>query len=146
MRAVIQRVSKASVNINNEIRGAISTGLLVLIGFSAEDNEETIKWMSNKLVNLRIFPDDEGKMNRSGLDVGAEILFISNFTVYGSTKKGFRPSFTDSAPSEIAEPLYNKMLNFLKDNYPLKIESGEFGAMMNVELINDGPVTVILEK
>ena len=146
MKAVIQRVSSARVKIDGIIKGEIGIGLLVLIAFSEKDTEDTLKWMSNKIVNLRVFPDEEGKMNRSAIDCNGEILFVSNFTVYGNVKKGFRPSFTDSASPEIAAPIYNKMLNYLKDNNNIKIEAGSFGAMMDIELVNDGPVTVIIEK
>ena len=146
MKAVIQKVSEASVSIDGIINGAIEKGLVVLIGFAAEDNFETIKWMCNKISKLRVFPDDEGKMNLSVSDVGGGILFISNFTVYGHIKSGSRPSFTNSAPPETAKPLYDKMLTYFKNNYSFNIESGKFGAMMQVRITNDGPVTIILEK
>ncbi len=146
MKAVVQRVKSASVKIDGKIHGAISKGLLVLLAVKEGDNDEVISWFANKLVNLRVFPDDDGKMNCSVLDIGGEILLISNFTLYGDTNKGYRPSFSKAANPEISKPIYEKLLTFLRVNNPLKIEAGVFGAMMDVELINDGPVTVIIEK
>jgi D-tyrosyl-tRNA(Tyr) deacylase len=146
MKAVVQRVSSANVKIDGKVHGEIGQGLLVLLGIKEGDDAETMKWFSNKLVNLRVFADRDGKMNRSVLDIEGGILLISNFTIYGDTRKGYRPSFSKAAKPESAEPLYNKMLDFLRDNNPIKIESGIFGAMMDVSLVNDGPVTVIIEK
>lgn len=146
MRAVIQRVSRAKVDIEGKTVGAIDAGLLVLLGITHTDNSAGIKWMCNKIANLRVFPDDEGKMNKSVLDIGGGLLVISNFTVYGDTRKGFRPNFMNAAPPEIAIPIYNEMIDFLKNNYPIKIESGVFGAMMDIELVNDGPVTVVIDN
>ncbi len=146
MRAVVQRVSRASVTIEGRKNGEIGNGLLVLLAVTESDNEDIMKWVCNKLVNLRVFPDEERKMNLSALDVGGGILMISNFTLYGELKKGFRPNFLKAAKPEISEPLYNRMVEYLRENYPLEIASGEFGAMMEVELVNDGPVTVIIEK
>ena len=145
MRAVVQRVSRASVEIDGKMNGEISKGLVVFVAIKDSDNEKTVEWMSNKLVNLRIFPDENDKMNRSVLDVKGGILLISNFTLYGDAKKGFRPSFIESAKPEISKPIFNKLLNYLKSNYDLKIETGKFGAMMNINLINDGPVTIIID-
>ena len=132
--------------VDGKVHGEIGQGLLVLLGIKEGDDAETMKWFSNKLVNLRVFADRDGKMNRSVLDIEGGILLISNFTIYGDTRKGYRPSFSKAAKPESAEPLYNKMLDFLRDNNPIKIESGIFGAMMDVSLVNDGPVTVIIEK
>ena len=146
MRAVVQRVSRAKVTIENKTVGEISEGLVVLLGISTDDSQATIKWMCNKLVNLRVFPDQNDKMNLSVLDIKGEILVISNFTVYGDAKKGFRPNFMAAAAPEISEPLYNSFINYLKDNYQINIASGIFGAMMDVELVNAGPVTIIIEK
>jgi len=146
MKAVVQRVSQAYVKVENRIIGQIGEGLLVLIAFSDRDNDEIIKWMANKIANLRIFPDDEEKMNRSVLDVRGEILIVSNFTIYGDVHKGFRPNFMNSAKPELAENIYNRFLAYMQSNYDLKVESGIFGAMMDVYLVNDGPVTVIIEK
>jgi len=145
MRAVVQRVSKASVEIDGKINGKISKGIVVFVAIRESDNEKAIEWMSNKLVNLRIFPDENDKMNKSVLDVRGGILLISNFTLYGDAKKGFRPSFVESAKPEISEPIFNKFLDYLKSNYDLQIETGKFGAMMNINLINDGPVTIIID-
>ncbi|MCL5991713.1 MAG: D-aminoacyl-tRNA deacylase [Bacteroidetes bacterium] len=146
MRTVVQRVNRASVTIDGKVTGEIGKGLLVFLAISNSDNSEIMRWMCNKLVNLRIFPDEEGKMNKSVLDTGGGILLISNFTLYGDASKGFRPSFIKSAPPEISKPLYESMVLYLKENYPLHIASGEFGAMMDIELVNDGPVTIIIEK
>lgn len=146
MKTVLQRVSKASVQVNGEIIGSINHGLLVLLGIHYDDSDIQIEWMCNKILNLRIFEDDEGKMNRSVTDVEGGILVVSQFTLYGTLKKGSRPGFTDAAKPEIAIPLYKKTIQFLKNNSSLRIETGEFGAIMQVELINNGPVTIILEK
>jgi D-aminoacyl-tRNA deacylase len=146
MRAIVQRVSSAKVNINNSIYNQIDNGLVVFIAITHTDDKEIMKWMCNKLTNLRVFPDDDNKMNKSVLDCKGGILLISNFTIYGDAGKGFRPSFIKAAPPEIAEPVYQSMVNYLKNNYPIKIATGKFGAMMDVELINDGPVTIFIEK
>lgn len=146
MKAVVQRVSEASVEIDNKIISKINEGLLVLIAFRDEDDEQTIKWIANKIANLRIFPDDENKMNRSVLDIRGAILIISNFTIYGDVHKGFRPNFMLSARPELAENIYNRFVSFMKNNYDIQIESGVFGAMMDIHLVNDGPVTIIIEK
>ncbi len=146
MRAVVQRVSKASVKIEGKVNGAIDDGLLVYLAVTDTDNDDIMKWMCNKLVNLRIFPDDEDKMNRSVQDISGGILLISNFTLYGSVRKGFRPNFMNAGAPEMSEPMYEKMLNYLKENYPINIESGEFGAMMDIDSVNAGPVTIFIEK
>jgi len=146
MRAGVQRVTRAKVTVDGVVTGEIDAGLLVLIAMSASDGDAEIAWFANKLVNLRIFNDSNGKMNLSVLDTGGSILVVSNFTVYGDVKRGFRPSFTDSAPAREAEIIYNKFVDFLKENYQINIQTGVFQAMMDVELVNDGPVTVIIEK
>ncbi|MBI5325343.1 MAG: D-tyrosyl-tRNA(Tyr) deacylase [Ignavibacteriae bacterium] len=146
MRVVVQRVSRASVAIGGKVTGEIGNGIAVFVAISHSDNSDIMKWMSNKLMNLRIFPDDEGKMNKSVLDTCGGILLVSNFTLYGDAHKGLRPSFIKSAPPEISKPLYESMVLHLKDKYTINIASGEFGAMMNIELVNDGPVTIIIEK
>ena len=146
MRAVVQRVSEASVSISGRIVSEINNGLLVFIAILPEDTNEIMKWMCHKLVNLRIFPDAEGKMNKSLLETQGDILLISNFTLYGDVHKGFRPSFVKSAQPNIAEPIYNSMLKHLKENFQLHIASGEFGAKMDVKLVNEGPVTIIINK
>jgi len=146
MKAVVQRVKKAKVIVDGRTVSEIGNGLLVLLAVSHSDDLQVFKWMANKLVNLRIFADEEYKMNKSALDIKADIMMISNFTVYGDVRKGFRPNFMKSAPADISEPIYTQMVNFMRANYDLKIADGKFGAMMDIELINDGPVTVILEK
>ena len=147
MKAVVQRVSEAEVLIDGLSHGKINHGLLVLLGIRSGDNETTVKWFAKKLANLRIFPDSEGKMNKSVMDIqGGGILVISNFTLYGEISNGFRPSFSDAARPEHAEPLYNQLLDEIRNNYQVNLQSGVFGAMMQVTLTNDGPVTLIIEK
>lgn len=146
MKAVVQRVKKANVKVDEKIIGSIESGLLVFLAVNSNDDMSVIEWMCNKLVNLRVFPDVQRKMNKSVLDIDGEILIISNFTLYGDVARGFRPSFIKSAPPEISKPIYYKMIKYMKEKYPIKVEEGEFGAMMDIELINDGPVTVIIDK
>ena len=145
MRAVIQRVTRVSVSINNQMRSEIGTGLLVLAGFEETDNETDIDWLCNKIVNLRIFDDSNNVMNKSILDTMGDILAISQFTLHAKTKKGNRPSYIKAARPEIAKPLYNSFVNRLSDLIGKKVGTGEFGAMMQVELVNDGPVTIIID-
>lgn len=145
MRAVIQRVKRASVSINDRVRSAIDSGLLVLAGFEETDNETDIEWLCNKIVNLRIFNDSNNVMNRSILDCGGDILAISQFTLHAKTKKGNRPSYMKAARPEIAKPLYNTFVVKLSELIGKEVGTGEFGAMMMVELINDGPVTIIID-
>jgi len=145
MRAVVQRVTKASVTIDGKIVGKINQGLVVLLGVKHGDTEADAKFLADKCVNLRIFADDAGKFNLSARDVTGEILAISQFTLYGDTRKGRRPSFVAAAPPEISEPLYDKFVEYLRGS-GLKVATGEFGAMMLVEIHNDGPVTIILES
>lgn len=147
MRAVIQRVKKASVKIlsNNEIR-SIGKGLCVFIAIKSSDGMEEIKWFTNKILNLRIFPDEMGKLNLSVTDVKGEIMIISNFTLYGDVSKGFRPNFMLSAEPETANKIYNEFLEHFIKSTQLKVVSGEFREMMDIELINDGPVTIIIDK
>jgi D-tyrosyl-tRNA(Tyr) deacylase len=144
MKIVLQRVSKAQVTVEGQTVGQIGRGLVLLIGIGNEDSEEQARYLSEKCLNLRIFEDDEGKMNRSLLDVGGEILAISQFTLYGDTRKGRRPGFTDAAPPEKAEPLYERFVELLRAA-DVKVETGRFGARMSVRIYNDGPVTLILE-
>ena len=146
MRVVIQRVTKASVVVEREITGAISKGMLVLLGIEDADNEEDIIWLSNKIVNLRIFNDDDGVMNKSVLEVEGEILLVSQFTLHASTKKGNRPSYIRASKSGYAIPLYNKMKEQLKLLSGKTIQAGIFGADMKVELLNDGPVTIFIDS
>lgn len=145
MIAVIQRVSEASVKIEAKIKSEIELGLMVLLGIEDADTEEDIEWLSKKIVNLRIFPDDQEVMNRSLLDIGGDILLISQFTLHASTKKGNRPSYIKAAKPPVAIPLYEKMIQALEIELGKKIGTGEFGADMKVALINDGPVTISID-
>lgn len=146
MRAVIQRVSEASVTIDNNIKSQINTGLLVLLGIEENDNDKDIEWLIKKIIQMRIFSDADGKMNLSVQDINGDILVISQFTLYASTKKGNRPSFVQAAKPNLAIPLYEAFLTQLKIQLNKEIYSGEFGADMKVALINDGPVTIILDS
>ena len=146
MRAVIQRVSEASVTIDGSIKSAIRAGLLVLLAIEEADTNEDIEWLSRKIVRLRVFNDEEGLMNRSVQDVNGEILLVSQFTLFASTKKGNRPSFIRSAKPEIAIPLMEKFIARLTQDFGKPIQTGEFGAHMRVSLLNDGPVTIIIDS
>lgn len=145
MRVVVQRSKEASVSVEGEIVGAIDRGLVLLVGVTHEDALEDVHWMADKLAGLRIFEDDAGKMNHSVLDVGGSILSVSQFTLYGDCRKGRRPNFMAAARPEQAEPLYDAFNEALR-GLGLKVETGRFGAMMDVTLCNDGPVTLILES
>lgn len=146
MRVVLQRVSRASVSIGGEVVGRVGQGYLLLVGFRAGDDDETLRWMAEKVVGLRLFNDEAGKMNLGLEDVGGGLLVVSQFTLYGDTRRGRRPSFIEAAPPEIAIPLYDRFVELLRRLLPGRVETGEFGAMMEVELVNDGPVTLILER
>ena len=146
MRVVLQRVSRAEVRIDGRVAGQIGRGFMLLVGFNREDNEEALAWMVDKVIGLRLFGDAEGKMNLALDDVAGELLVVSQFTLYGDTRKGRRPSFIDAAPPEIAIPLYEKFIELLRERAPARVATGEFGAMMDVELVNDGPVTLMLER
>ena len=145
MRAVIQRVSRADVKIDGVTTGSIQKGLLVLLAVAKEDTEADLRWLLDKICSLRIFPNDDGKFDRSLEDVGGEILLISQFTLYGDCRKGRRPGFDRSAPPEIAQPLYEQAVAYL-NQIGIKTASGVFGAMMQVSLVNDGPVTLIVDS
>ena len=145
MRAVVQRVSRASVAVEGEPTRAIDGGLLVLVGVAPGDGEREAAWIAEKCANLRIFPDDEGKMNRSLLECGGGALVISQFTLYGDARKGRRPSFVGAAPPEIADPLYRKVADGLRAAGVDPVATGTFGAHMEIDLVNTGPVTLILE-
>ena len=145
MKAVIQRVTRASVTIDGKVAGEIRTGLLVLLGIEDRDGDEDIVWLSNKIVNLRIFGDEAGVMNRSVLEVGGGILLISQFTLHAITKKGNRPSYIKASKPDVAIPLYQKMIQQLEKDLGKGIETGQFGADMKVELLNDGPVTIVID-
>lgn len=145
MIAVIQRVSESSVKIEGKIKAQIGLGLMILVGIEEADGPEDIEWLSKKIVNLRIFPDENEVMNRSLLDVNGEILLISQFTLHASTKKGNRPSYIKAAKPEIAIPIYEKMIVALETELGKSIGTGVFGADMKVSLINDGPVTIVMD-
>jgi D-aminoacyl-tRNA deacylase len=145
MKAVIQRVSRANVQIDKKTRGEIGTGLLVLLGIEDGDTVEDIQWLSNKIVNLRIFNDENAVMNKSVLDVNGDILLISQFTLHASTKKGNRPSYIKASKPEFATPMYERMIDQLGRGLGKKVQTGIFGADMKVELINDGPVTIVID-
>ena len=145
MRVVIQRVLQASVNVeDNRVRN-IQTGLLILAGFEDSDGEEDIVWLSNKIVNLRIFNDENGVMNKSVQEIDGNILLVSQFTLHASTKKGNRPSYIRASKGETAILLYKKMIQQIEKDLGKKIETGEFGADMKVSLLNDGPVTIVID-
>lgn len=145
MRAVLQRVKRASVTVEGNITGAIEEGLLVLLGIEEADTLEDMNWLSGKLVNLRIFNDEQGVMSRSLLDVGGGLLLVSQFTLFAATKKGNRPCYSRAAPPAIALPIYEKMIELLSAELGKPIQTGVFGADMKVELLNDGPVTIVID-
>lgn len=144
MRAVVQLVKQASVTVDGRITGSIKAGLLVLLGIHKDDTPGKTSWLVQKLIHLRIFSDEQGKMNRSVLDIGGEILVVSQFTLYGNCNSGRRPDFLEAARPEIAKPIYEKFTREIAAEMG-KVQTGEFGAYMEVSLINDGPVTLILE-
>lgn len=146
MRAVVQRVSQASVTISASIKSSIGRGLLVLLAVEETDGEEDIDWLSGKIIRLRIFDDESGVMNCSVQEIGGGILVVSQFTLFASTKKGNRPSYSRSAPPEIAVPIYEKFLTKLTADFGKPIQTGEFGADMKVNLTNEGPVTIIIDS
>ncbi|WP_108821307.1 D-aminoacyl-tRNA deacylase [Dysgonomonas sp. Marseille-P4361] len=146
MRLLIQRVSKASVTIENKVKSKINKGLLILLGIENEDNQDDIEWLSNKLINLRIFDDENGVMNLSAMDIDAEMLVVSQFTLHASTKKGNRPSYIRAAKPDISIPLYEQFCKSLEAKLGKPVATGEFGADMQVELINDGPVTIWIDS
>ena len=146
MKLVIQRVSEADVVIDGQVKGAIGSGLLVLAGIAPDDTPEDLQWLSRKTVQLRIFGDEENKMNRSLLDTGGEVLLISQFTLQANTKKGNRPSYTGAAGPEIAIPLYEQFIRQLEADLGKPIQTGTFGADMKVRLVNDGPVTIQIDS
>jgi D-tyrosyl-tRNA(Tyr) deacylase len=145
MRVLLQRVSRAEVRVDHRVVGRIGTGFLLLVGFTHADADEQLLWMAEKVVGLRLFGDDAGKMNRALADVGGQLLVVSQFTLYGSAEKGRRPSFIDAARPEAAETLYARFVGLLEAR-GVHVETGRFGAMMDVELVNDGPVTLWLER
>lgn len=146
MRVVIQRVTQASVEIDTLVTASIDQGMLVLIGIEESDNQEDIDWLCGKILRLRIFPDVDEVMNLSIVDIGGELLVVSQFTLHASTKKGNRPSYIKAARPETAIPLYDKFVETLRNESGLTIKTGSFGAMMKISLINDGPVTIIIDS
>jgi D-tyrosyl-tRNA(Tyr) deacylase len=146
MRAVIQRVSEASVTVEGAIIGQIQRGLMVLVGIVNEDDTSDIEWLSNKIIHMRIFEDENGVMNKSLIEVGGEILLVSQFTLHASTKKGNRPSYIAAAKPEISIPIYEAMIHQLEKDLGDSIQTGKFGADMKVSLINDGPVTITIDS
>jgi D-tyrosyl-tRNA(Tyr) deacylase len=145
MRAVIQRVAEAGVDIDGERVSSIGPGLLVLAAFRTGDGDEELEWMARKCIEIRVFEDNEGKMNRSVQEVGGELLVVSQFTLYGNCRKGRRPAYTESASAEDAERLYRRFLEMLRERYG-RVAEGVFGAKMRVHLVNDGPVTLIVDR
>ena len=146
MRVVIQRVSHAQVEVEGKITGKIGSGLLVLVGIVDEDSSEDIEWLSGKIVNLRVFDDQQGIMNRSVMDIGGDLLVVSQFTLHASTRKGNRPSYIRAAKPEKAIPVYEEFLKHLEKDLGKNVPSGIFGAMMKITLLNDGPVTIIIDS
>ncbi|MES2882275.1 MAG: D-aminoacyl-tRNA deacylase [Bacteroidota bacterium] len=146
MKAVIQRVLQSSVTVTEKTVGAIKNGLLVLVGIEDADSDEDISWLCNKIVHLRIFNDAHGIMNKSVLEIGGDILLVSQFTLQASTKKGNRPSYIRASKPEVAFPIYEKMIKQLEKDLGKKIQTGIFGADMKVELVNDGPVTIVIDS
>ena len=146
MRVVVQRVSQSNVKVSGDVIGKIKEGLMVLVSFVDEDNDTDLGWMTKKIINLRIFNDNEGKMNRSVQDVGGDILLISQFTLHGSTKKGNRPSFIKAAKPDFANVMYERFIKVLEQSLGKEIQTGEFGGDMKVSLVNDGPTTIIIDS
>ena len=145
MRVLVQRVSRAAVRVDGQTVGAIGRGFLVLAGFRPGDGDEQLRWMAEKVFGLRVFGDADGKMNLALAEAGGSLLVVSQFTLYGDASKGRRPSFIDAAPPAVAEPLYERFVALLREQ-GATVETGRFGAMMDVELVNDGPVTLMLER
>lgn len=145
MRALVQRVSQASVTVEGRLIAAIERGLLVFLGIYPDDGEAEIVWLAEKILGLRVFPDDDKPMNRSVVDVAGGLLVVSQFTLAADTSRGRRPGFSSAAPPEVAEPIYERFLNELRARYP-SVDTGSFGADMQVALVNDGPVTFFLER
>ena len=146
MKLVVQRVKKSNLKIKNKLYSSINTGMVILIGISKNDNYEMAKELANKIIKLRIFNDDNGKMNKNIIQIKGEVLVVSQFTLYADTNKGNRPSFINAAKPELAISLYNHFIDELQKLISSKVRTGKFGAEMKIELINDGPVTIILEK
>ncbi len=146
MRVVLQRVSEASVTIDKNVKSSIQKGFLILVGIEAEDHQEDIEWLCRKIINMRIFGDEDDKMNLSLKDIDGEALIISQFTLHASTKKGNRPSFIKAAKPDVAIPLYEAFIKEFEKQFEKEVETGEFGADMRISLLNDGPVTIIIDS
>jgi len=146
MRALLQRVTSASVTIDGLVKSKIGKGLLLLLGIEASDNQEDILWLTNKIAGLRIFDDDNGVMNLSVKDIGGDVMVVSQFTLHARVKKGFRPSYIDAAPPAISIPLYEQFIDAMEQEMGSPVATGEFGAMMHVALVNDGPVTIWIDS
>ena len=146
MKVVVQRVLKASVTIEGVQVASIKKGLLIFLGIVNEDTQEDINWLSNKIVNLRIFGDENDVMNRSLIDTLGDVIIVSQFTLHASTKKGNRPSYINAAKPDVAIPMYNAFIKQLESHFGKKVQTGQFGADMKVELLNDGPVTIIIDS
>jgi D-tyrosyl-tRNA(Tyr) deacylase len=146
LRVVLQRVREASVTVDGAVVGSIGPGHLLLTGFASGDNETALQWMADKVIGLRVFNDAEGKMNLDLVDIAGDLLVVSQFTLYGDARKGRRPSFVDAAHPDIAIRLYERFVALLRERAPGRVETGRFGAMMDVRLLNDGPVTLVLER
>lgn len=146
MRVVLQRVARASVSVDDHVTGAVGPGVLLLVGIGPDDSEVQARWMARKIAGLRIFVDEAGRMNRSLLDIGGGALVVSQFTLYGDCSRGRRPSFVGAAPPERAEPLYERFCALLAEEGVERVARGMFGAHMRVDLLNDGPVTLVIEK
>ena len=145
MRAVVERVSRARVTVDGETTGAIEAGLLVYLGIGPEDGDREVAWLTSKVADLRVFPDEEGRFDRSVSDISGSVLVVSQFTLYADTRRGRRPSFTDAAPPEVAAPLVDRVMDALRGR-GLRVEGGRFGAHMLVDAVNDGPVTILLDS
>lgn len=146
MRVVIQRTKEASVTIDKEIVAEINSGMLILVGIEDKDTEKDIEWLTHKIINLRIFDDENGVMNKSIKDVGGDIIIVSQFTLHASTKKGNRPSYIKASKPDVAIPMYEKFCKSIEDTLGKQIGTGRFGAYMDVALVNDGPVTIIIDS
>ncbi|NLM72740.1 MAG: D-tyrosyl-tRNA(Tyr) deacylase [Clostridiaceae bacterium] len=146
MRAVVQRVKRAEVRVEGQVTGKIGNGLLILLGVGQDDDQKDLAYLADKIMNLRIFEDSEDKMNLSVLDVGGQVLVVSQFTLYGDCRKGKRPSYSSAARPELAEKYYNEFIEYVRNNYKIQVETGVFQAMMEVDFINDGPVTLLIDS
>lgn len=146
MRVVVQRVQRCEVRVAGGVSGRIGPGLALLVAFTHDDGEDALRWMANRVIGLRVFGDDEGKMNRSLADIGGDLMVVSQFTLYGDARRGRRPSFVEAAAPDVAEDLYDRFVAMLREQAPGAVETGEFGAHMDVDLVNDGPVTLVIDR